>query len=649
MNSRPPIAPTPVRPASAALDPLLADCHMALALHREFPTDAEITARLRQSRREAASAIVLLGRAGAEAGDERAVQELLRAAAADGAYDLPVTEGDLSLANQLADSGALGLLAAMLLVPAWRWSGAPALRNVFRGHWPAYTAWLFHAPAGFSALGEAEAYSAHCLRRLEELALVAASRPTAVHVRAAVAAFVDVSNSRPLHFSADALRRHMELRGQLLTSHWAVDHAGARPAQPRNGRRLRVGFIHNHLAKPSEVAAALPFFGRLDPARFEVCLFARCYCDTPFEQAVRDRVELFTVLPQGTAEQLKVLRGAALDVLVFGGDIVSRCHEVSRLALHRIAPLQVAGEACPTTTGLPEIDLYVAGSAEAGDVRDQFSERLALLRGPGLAFDRELDQRLPQCSWSRAELGVHPDSLLFVSAAPHYLIGPEVRATWARLLATNPGSRLCLHPFDGHGATAHAIQCFTAECQHALSAEGVAFDRLILSTRRLASRSDLGGLLQLADVYLDTFPVAGATGLVDALEYGLPVVTIEGRVPRVRTGAALVRSLGLDELVAADSGAYRVIARRLARDHVYRFQVRQQVNAAMDRHPVFLDSAATSAAFGRLLELAHDELLRHGPIAFRADPAALVAGEAEPSYVSAAWLDGLEPPLAVSA
>lgn len=649
MNTRHQTAPISDRAVSPALDPLLADCHMALALHREYPTDPEITGRLHQARREAASAIVLLARTGAEVGDERAVQDLLRAAAADGAYELPVTEADLALAHQLADSGPLGLLAAMLLVPAWRWPGAPALRTVFRGHWPAYAAWLFHSPAEFSALGEADAFSAHYLRRLEELALAAASRPTTAHVRGAVAAFIDAGNSRPLHFSADALRRHMELRGQLLTAHWALDRTGARPARPRNGRRLRVGFIHNHLAKPSEVAAALPFFGWLDPARFEVCLFARCYCDTPFEQAVRDRVELFTVLPQGTAEQLKVLRGAALDVLVFGGDIVSRGHEVSRLALHRIAPLQVAGEACPTTTGLPEIDLYVAGSTEAADAREQFTERLALLRGPGLAFDRELDQRLPQCAWSRAALGVHPDSLLFVSAAPHHLVGPEVRATWARLLATNPGSRLCLHPFDGHGATAYAIQRFTAECQQALAAEGVAPDRLILSTRRLASRSDLGGLLQLADVYLDTFPVSGATGLVDALEYGLPVVTLDSRLPRARTGAALVRSLGLEELVAPDAAGYRVIARRLARDHVYRFQVRQQVNAAMDRHPVFLDSAATSAAFGRLLELAHDELLRHGPIAFRADATPLVAGESEPEYATAAWLDGMAPPLAVSA
>jgi len=69
----------------------------------------------------------------------------------------------------------------------------------------------------------------------------------------------------------------------------------------------------------------------------------------------------------------------------------------------------------------------------------------------------------------------------------------------------------------------------------------------------------------------------------------------------------------------------------------------------MDKNPVFFDPAAMSAAFGQLLEQAHDELVRVGPAAFRAGTTTLVAGEIDSEYPPTAWLDGMEPFLAESA
>ena len=215
-------------------------------------------------------------------------------------------------------------------------------------------------------------------------------------------------------------------------------------ARSRGGRRLRVGFVNRHFGAQTETYSTLPTFSRLDPARFEVQLFACHYHDTALEQYARGCAEQFTLLPGAIGAQLEVLRAAELDVLVFGTNVTAVFHEVTRLALHRVAPLQVVNNSSCTTTGLPEIDLYVSGTAtEAPGAQAHFTERLALLRGPAHAFDYQTDRQPPAGTWTRAALGVPEEAMLFVSAANYFKIIPEMQHAWARLLAAVPRRRGC--------------------------------------------------------------------------------------------------------------------------------------------------------------------------------------------------------------
>ena len=623
------LSPPPAdRPPSASLAATLETCRLALALHAEAPDQPELWTKLQQARREAASAIVLLARDGCDAGEVKAIVELQRKLAAAGAYDPVVTAADLALVEQVLPSGPLGLLAAMLLVPAAQWPAAPELKKVPPAHWSAYAAWLFHAPQGFCALGQAEAYGAHYLRRLEELARLVAASPAAPHVRNALNAFVATNNCIPLYFSTDSLRRHMELRGRLLTAFGLIDRRQDFPAKPRAGRRLRVGFVNRHFGAQTETYTTLPTFEKLDPARFEVHLFAHHYRDTDLEKYARSCAGKFTVLPEDAAAQLKELRAADLDVVVFGTNVTAVYHEVTRLALHRVAPLQVVNNSSCTTTGLPQIDLYVSGSAtESPEAPAHFTERLALVEGPAHAFNYETDRQPASGVWTRKALGVAADSVLFVSAANFYKIIPEMREAWARLLAAVPGSRLLVHPFNPNWSSQYPIKRFCAEFDRVLAAHGVASDRLIVSSVRFPSRTDVAELMKLGDIYLDTFPFAGVNSVVDPLEHGVPVVTREGPTFRSRMGAALLRTLGLDELVVTDDAAYHATCVRLANDPVARHALRARIAAAMEQKPLFLDTLAASDGFGAVLEQAYDQLAVAGRANFRRETRPLLGAD----------------------
>lgn len=605
-----------VRPASLPLPALLDLCGMAVALYTESPDQPEIIEKLHRARRETASAIVLLGRNNNTA-EVNAVIELQRKLAASGAADAVASAEDLSLADQLLGGGPMGLLAAMLLVPASQWPGAPAFKDVPAGLWPAYTAWLFHTPQGFCAVGQAEAHAAHYLRRLQELVAPAETQSESRHVKAALQVFATLNNSIPLYFSEGSLRQHMELRGRLLTAAARVDRRTDFPATPRAGRRLRVGFVNRHFGSQTETYSTLPTFEQLDPTRFDVQLFAHHDRGTDLEKYAASHASGLTVLPEKLEEQLKVLRAAALDVVVFGTNITAVCHEVTRLALHRIAPLQVVNNSSCTTSGLAEIDLYVSGElTETAEAATHFTERLGLLHGPAHAFNYEADRAEPSTQFTRAALGLTDDAVVFVSAANYFKILPEMRATWARLLATVPGSRLLLHPFNPNWSSSYPIKRFRTEMEETLAAHGVAASRLTISTNRFPSRTDVKALLAVGDIYLDTFPFGGVNSLVDPLELGMPIVAWEGGTMRSRMGAALLRQLRLGDLVARDEAAYLALAVQLATEPARREALRERIRPAMAA-PLFLDPLAASDLFGSVLERAFDELVSVGPQEFR--------------------------------
>ncbi|HWA85729.1 MAG TPA: hypothetical protein VG710_05875, partial [Opitutus sp.] len=615
--SLPAIAPEKNAPTSrVAGGDFLPAVRKALAAYADEPAAVGVRDRLRETLGRAASEIATFTTRELAGEGRSAVRQLLTDVIASGVHDAPVIGADLELARRLASKGASGLFGAMFLVPAWQWPDAPGFAQVPEGMMIEFAAWIFSAPQGFVERGQAERYPARALHFMTDLVRFARTRSGAPAAREALKAFLQFS-CIPLYFCAESLREHYALRAQILQC--AVVRPGIEIArQPRLGRRLRVGFVNRHFASQTETYSTLPTFEQLDPARFEVILFALIRGGSPLEDYARSHAAEFRVLPADPRAQVDELRAAGLDVVVFGTNVTAVFNEITRLALHRVAPLQVVNNSSCATTGLPEIDLYVSGTlTETVDASEHFTERLGLLPGPAHAFNYEADRLEPAGTWTRAALGLPDDAIVFVTAANYFKIIPEMRAAWARLLAAVPNSRLLVHPFNPNWSSEYPVKRFAAECDEVLAAQGVATDRLVISSMKLRSRSDVKELLRIGDVYLDTFPFGGVNSLVDPLELGMPVVAWEGRTFRSRMGAALLRELGLNELVATDEAGYLALATRLAGDATGRAKLKSDIDERMSRTPVFLDPLAASEAFGALLEAAFDELVAVGRTEFR--------------------------------
>ena len=597
----------------------LEELDVALAASVAEPADSLLRTRYEQSRRGLAVDISTWPKRDRSGGIWADIQARLGRMGASGAQDYPLSPEDQGVLAGFNLKDWPGLVAMMVLAPAWRCSQPPLFAQVPESWWSSYSVWLFTPPKGFNAPGDAELYAQHIYRHLKDLDMWVQNNLGSVPVRAAVKAYINLGTSVQLYFSAGHLRAHAELRGNIIRR-YLVDRSASFDlfALPREGRRLRVGFINRHFGSQTETYTTLPCFELLDPARFEVLLFTLRDEGSPLEQYCRAKASSFEVMPNDLPGQLAALRAASLDVVVYGTNMTAVFNEIANLALYRVAPLQVVNNSSCITSGLSTVDLYVSGDlTELPDSTGHFTERLGLLPGPAHAFNYEADRKDPSQVWSKSALGVPEDAFLFVSAANYFKVIPEMREAWARMLAAVPGSRLLLHPFNRNWSRSYPVTRFCAEFEAVLARHGVDHNRLIVSTMDLPSRSDLCSLIGVGDLYLDTAPFGGVNSLVDPLEAGVPLIAWQGDTMRARMGAALLKSIGLPDLIVENQTHYVELAIRIAETPSLKTEISGRIKAAMNNNPIFLDALAASEQFGNLIETAYDELVEVGGKAFR--------------------------------
>ena len=118
--------------------------------------------------------------------------------------------------------------------------------------------------------------------------------------------------------------------------------------------------------------------------------------------------------------------------------------------------------------------------------------------------------------------------------------------TWAKLLRAVPNSRLMIK------AKAMAVEAVRQEVVQRFFALGVSPRQMDLRGRMLNPADHLATYGQI-DIALDTYPYHGTTTTCEALWMGVPVVTLAGKAHVSRVGASLLTSVGLPELIEANS------------------------------------------------------------------------------------------------
>jgi predicted O-linked N-acetylglucosamine transferase (SPINDLY family) len=110
---------------------------------------------------------------------------------------------------------------------------------------------------------------------------------------------------------------------------------------------------------------------------------------------------------------------------------------------------------------------------------------------------------------------------------------------------------------------------------------------------------------ELVDFVLDPLPFGGVNGTLEALDMGVPVVTLTGARHGERTGFSILSNLGVTATVAHSGPEYVEIAVRLATDPGFMAGVRAAI-----RNGIAASTLTDMPRHTRALEAAYAEALR---------------------------------------
>ena len=576
---------------------------------------------LRAALREASRACMCVRRDFFSSVQVANLRALVRTATAFGAAEVGLTGQDVAEARAVVEQGLHGLLAAMLLAPAWELPAAPRSSRVPDWLWGEYTAWLFAPPRDFISADSAARLAALRLPHLEDLHQWTVRNPGSTTVRAALEAYATVP---PTWRGAGAVsQRAANLRGQILARFYAAgqDRWFEPLIRPRDGRQLRVGFVARDFGSGPDVFAALACLEKLDTTGFEVFIFAFAEPDTPEARHCATFAKGLFRLPDDSEDQVKQLRDAQLDVIFFGGDVTERTDALRRLAARRIAPLQVVQDRTGLTTGLPTIDLVISGNRPiTTEVVAGFAERLGLTRGPVHAFSFPPINPANDPAEIRAEFGWLDGQVVFASVVTLGACNEATGLLWADVLGKSPEARLAVVLTDANEHDGLGAARFGRAVETVFAKAGVDTARVSLFPVATGQSGSVRAILGAADLFVAAQSGTDSVWVAAALALGVPVLALcEGVAQDLGAAAGMLESLGLTELIADTEESLGLTATALARDAGARDALRTRLQTAIEGGPLFLDTLAASDGLGALLETAFDELAALGRSAFRAE------------------------------
>jgi len=372
------------------------------------------------------------------------------------------------------------------------------------------------------------------------------------------------------------------------------------PFTHRDGRKLRLGIVSTQIRGHSTWHAITKgWLENIDRSKFEIIVF-QLNKDSDQETAkarlaaahVEDR-------PTSVPDWIQAIRSAAVDVLVYPS--VAMDPLPLQLASLRLAPIQAATWGHPETTGLPTIDLYLSGDAfEPADAASHYTETLIRLPNFGVYIE-PLNPTMVEPDLSA--LGLPDDDPLLLCPGAPFKYSPIDDQVWVEiarrlkkgLFRRRSGGRLVF--FRSHVRALDAM--LETRLRSAFAAAQVEFDAHVSYIEHL-DRPRFFGLLRRSALMLDTLGFSGFNLGVQAIECGLPLLAYEGEFMRGRLASAIMRRLGLPELVATTKEDFVTKAVDLASNPGKRAELRGAILA--QREILFRDLAPIRALESELTQ-----------------------------------------------
>lgn len=313
-------------------------------------------------------------------------------------------------------------------------------------------------------------------------------------------------------------------------------------------RRLKIGYVSGDFRHHPVAYFIEAILANHDKSNFEIY----CYHNHPAHDQVTDRLAKYAdhwlqIQTMNDEQVAARIQADGIDILVdlSGHTAFNRLPVFAR----KPAPVQVTVIGYPGSTGLEAMDYRLTDEfLDPEGMTEQFhTEKLMRLSASAIF---QPDSSAPEVNKLPA---LSAGEFTFASLSTPTKLNEQVIALWARILKAVSPSRLML----GNAQPGQVQWLLDLFARH-----GIGPERLLLQPR-MGMREYLA-LHGKIDLGLDPFPYNGGTTTFHALWMGVPVITLAGDKTVSRSGASIMGSLGLKQLLVHSEEEYLELAVRMA-------------------------------------------------------------------------------------
>ena len=388
----------------------------------------------------------------------------------------------------------------------------------------------------------------------------------------------------------DLMEQHGELCTRLMRDWQQRNHCAPVAARPEG--RVRVGIVSSHIRNHSVWFALVKgWLQYLNRNLIEIHLFLvdnRMRTDEETEWAAANAAS-FENIGNNLDRAVTSILARNLDILLYPE--IGMEQIVQKLSSLRLCPTQMVSWGHPDTSGLSTIDYYLsAEDLEPVDAVDHYSELLIRLPHLGCCYQPLAVRRIAP---DFERLGIRRDVPLLISPGVPFKYAPQNDHVFVDIVKRLGNCQIIFFL----NRPQELSNILKLRLQTLFRQEGLNFDETCLFIPWL-DRPVFYGLMEVADVFLDTIGFSGFNTAIQAIECGLPIVARDGQFMRGRLASGLLRRMELNQLIVATNKAYVDLAVRLATDSDYRQAIQRAIE---ERRPCLFDDREPVAALEKLL------------------------------------------------
>ena len=311
--------------------------------------------------------------------------------------------------------------------------------------------------------------------------------------------------------------------------------------------KIRVGIISSFICShPVWHAITKGWVNYLNPEQFELYIFNTNGVEDEETELAKFKASNYSNCGTDVLTAAQIIANQNLDVILYpeiGMDTIGKA-----LACLRLAPLQAVSWGHPETTGIPTIDVYLTAKLlEPDDANNLYSEELIQLPNLGTYVE---NQDVVALSPNLENLGIDPSLPILLCAGSPSKYTPSHDFVFVEIAKSLGQCQFIFFNFEANltAILKERLQLAFANAQ----LDANQFLRFI----PFLKKEEFHGLMQKADLYLDTIGFSGFNTALQAIACNLPVVTKEGVRMRGRLASAILHRIGLDDLVCQSVGDY---------------------------------------------------------------------------------------------